>query len=207
MIKIYTKDNKSIEYKVVYKKIKHVYFRRKDDVIVISANKRLKEKDIFNLIDYNFNNIYKMYIKNTNNTTNTFQLWGKEIEKEMFYKNLAQNEENYYKILEDEILKKIDELKPNLLEVLKTFKLNEYPIKVKPLQSKFGSAHLIKKYITINSFLAKVEPVYLYYVLIHEYAHFIVPNHSKRFYDLLDLVLPNHKLIQKNLRKHIISFF
>ena len=55
-------------------------------------------------------------------------------------------------------------------------------------------------------FLAKVDPIYLYYVLLHEYCHLIEANHSSAFYKLLDVLMENHKVIQKDLRKYVITF-
>ena len=46
--------------------------------------------------------------------------------------------------------------------------------------------------------------IYLEYVLYHEYAHKIVFNHSKDFYDILDSWMTGHKNIQKALKKMAI---
>lgn len=206
MIKTYTKNNKSFNYQINYKKIKHVYFRHKDNLIIINANKKILEKDILKMIDENFDSIYKLINHNKKESINPYSLWGVTYTKEDFFKDLAHTNNNYYKILEYEIITKIVQFKPELQKALSILGLKEVSIKVKPLKSKFGSCHIKKRYITINSFLAKVDPIYLYYVLLHEYAHFIVANHSNKFYQTLDLVMDNHKAIQKNLRKHIITF-
>jgi len=31
------------------------------------------------------------------------------------------------------------------------------------------------------------------YVLLHEYAHLLVPNHSKKFYDLVGSFMPDYR--------------
>jgi predicted metal-dependent hydrolase len=38
-------------------------------------------------------------------------------------------------------------------------------------------------------------------VIYHEYAHAIVFNHSKDFYNLLGEFMPNHRLYQKDLKR------
>src|SRR5690554_3991873 len=162
MIKKYTKNNQTINYKIIYKKIKNVYFRNKNGIIVVSANKKLNEDYILNLLDANFDNIYNLSINQNKPTTKTYQLWGSPLTKNDFYQNLNQTENNYYKILEKETYKQINTLKPLLLKALEKLNLKEVEIKVKPLKSKFGSCHITKNYITINSFLAKLEPIYLY---------------------------------------------
>ena len=82
-------------------------------------------------------------------------------------------------------------MKKKLIDDIAKLNLTLKPTKVKVLKSKFGSCQIIKKEITINAFL---DPMYLYYVLLHEYCHLIQANHSKAFYNLLDQVMPMHKI-------------
>jgi predicted metal-dependent hydrolase len=103
-----------------------------------------------------------------------------------------------------ELKKALDGLTPWLIESLKPFHLHPLPTKIKYLKSKFGSCHTRKKEITMNAYLAKLDLIYTKYVLLHEYAHLLVPNHQKPFYDVLDLMMPGHRSIQKALRKHHI---
>ena len=39
------------------------------------------------------------------------------------------------------------------------------------------------------------------YVLLHEYVHLIVPNHSERFYRIIEMRMPKYREIQKILRE------
>ena len=105
---------------------------------------------------------------------------------------------------QQELMRKVDSLKGWLTESLKPVGLSPLPTKVKWLKSKYGSCHIRKHEITLNAFLAKLDVVYLKYVLLHEYAHIIVPNHQKPFYEVLDKLMPEHKSIQKALKKHHI---
>lgn len=195
---LYQKNNYTFYYQLIYKPIKNIYFRFKDDILMISLPKNFKSKNIESIIDRNVNKIVKLKSRSKRIETLDFQLWGNPIEK--------MDRESYRKLLISETYKKIDDLKPKLVMDLKKVGLELKPTQVKLLKSKFGSCHTQKKIITINAFLAKLDPIYLYYVLLHEYAHLIVANHSKDFYHVLDKMMMNHKMIQKQLRKHQISY-
>lgn len=200
MIKIYQDEDIKLNYEIHHKKIKHIYFRYINDVLHISIHPRYTHQDIVDAIQRNMDKIYKLMKKSDKKQIMNQTLWGNTLLEPML--SLDQ----YHALLIDEVILKINELNHEIKPLIEAFGLDFVPIKIKPLKSKFGSCHTHQKYITINSFLAKLDPIYLKYVLLHEYAHFIVPNHSKRFYSVLDLMMINHRIVQKNLRKHVISF-
>lgn len=72
---------------------------------------------------------------------------------------------------------------------------SELPIiKLRDMTSRWGSCHTKSYVITLNKKLLEVPPAAIEYVVLHEYAHFIVPNHSKQFYDLIASYMPDYKL-------------
>jgi predicted metal-dependent hydrolase len=99
-----------------------------------------------------------------------------------------------------EIRRMTKELEPQINEILFLEGLKSRVINYKYLKSKFGSYHRKKELITLNTFLATQPKELLYYVILHEYAHILVFNHSKHFYDVLDRWLPNHRVLQKRLK-------
>src|SRR5690554_878861 len=198
-------QEKIITYTIVRKPKKHVYFRLKDDHIQITAHPKIKESEILSYLEKQLPRILKLEKKRKTKVPK-YQLWGQELSKEAFFKTFAHLESDYEKILIKAVHLKLAEMMPQVKEDLKKLNLGLVTHKVKKLKSKFGSCHMIKKEIILNSFLARLDPIYLYYVLMHEYAHFIVGNHSPSFYQTLDKVMNHHQLIQKNLRKHEISF-
>ena len=99
----------------------------------------------------------------------------------------------------------VDKLSSKVKEVIGTVGLSLLPTKIKYLRSKFGSYHKKNHEITLNSFLARLNPIYLEYVIYHEYAHVLIFNHSKDFYNLLDKLMPYHRLYQKDLKKIAIT--
>ncbi|MGN1131041.1 MAG: M48 family metallopeptidase [Ruminococcus sp.] len=44
----------------------------------------------------------------------------------------------------------------------------------------------------------------MYYVIVHEFSHLIVPNHSKDFYSVVSEFCPNYKEIKKELNNIVI---
>ncbi len=73
---------------------------------------------------------------------------------------------------------------------------------VRPLKSRWGSC-TAKGRITINSELIKLDPVFTDYVIIHELCHLRHHNHGKEFYRLLEEIVPDYKMIRKDLRKYL----
>ena len=70
---------------------------------------------------------------------------------------------------------------------------NDTVIKVKNLKSCWGICHPFQNYITFNkSLMLKPLPA-VEYVVLHEYVHFLVPGHGKRFYDILKKLMPDYK--------------
>ncbi|HZJ99735.1 MAG TPA: SprT family zinc-dependent metalloprotease [Tissierellaceae bacterium] len=78
----------------------------------------------------------------------------------------------------------------------------KYPnIKIRNMTSRWGSCRPQKGNITLNSRLIEVPRSCIEYVVFHEFAHLIHPNHSKEFYDFLTSLMPDWKDRKKELNK------
>jgi predicted metal-dependent hydrolase len=73
---------------------------------------------------------------------------------------------------------------------------------VRQLKSRWGSC-TSKGNITISSELIKLDEIFSEYVIIHELCHLKQHNHGKEYYRLLGELVPEYKLIRKELRKYI----
>lgn len=73
---------------------------------------------------------------------------------------------------------------------------------LKKLKSKWGSCNYKKNIIVINKALASVPVKLLQFVLIHEFIHFLYPNHGKMFKEKLIQILPNYRVLEKELRNY-----
>lgn len=75
-----------------------------------------------------------------------------------------------------------------------------YPeLRVRHMTSRWGSCQPKRGIITLNSQLIKVPKDCIEYVVLHEFAHFIHPNHSKQFWDFVSRMMPDWKERKKAL--------
>jgi len=69
-----------------------------------------------------------------------------------------------------------------------------YPkIQIKEMISRWGSCQHKREIITLNRRLIEVPRYCIEYVVLHEFAHFIHPNHSKKFYAFVSMLMPDYK--------------
>lgn len=79
----------------------------------------------------------------------------------------------------------------------------EYPkeIKFRTMTSKWGSCRPERKILTFNNNLFETPEECIAYVVVHEFAHFIEPNHSDRFWRQVQKVMPDYKARRELLNK------
>lgn len=146
---------------------------------------------------------YLLRIKSS--TTNSVKLKGGEflvssIEKENkeLIKNLLCGW--YYKHSE----KKFKECVSEALSKFKSNHLpNDPPVILKRMRKRWGSC-TPKGNIILNPELIKAPKKCIEYVVIHELCHFIHPNHSSQFYDLLSQIMPDWKKWKDRLEKSLV---
>ena len=66
-------------------------------------------------------------------------------------------------------------------------------LKIRTMQSRWGSCIPSKNQITLNRSLIHFSERCIEYVVIHEFCHFRHPNHSKEFYTLMTVLMPDWK--------------
>lgn len=72
---------------------------------------------------------------------------------------------------------------------------------LRAMNTRWGSCTPKTRKIRINVRLAAYPPECLDYVVAHELTHIIVPDHSPRFHEQLQRVIPNEKEIRAILHK------
>jgi predicted metal-dependent hydrolase len=98
----------------------------------------------------------------------------------------------YHKILEEVSLPIIKKWEAIIgVEVKKLY--------VRKMKTHWGSCNGEKQTLRLNSELAKRNPVYLEYVIVHEMLHIIEKSHNRRFYSLLNKYLPGWKETRKKM--------
>jgi predicted metal-dependent hydrolase len=73
-------------------------------------------------------------------------------------------------------------------------------ITLKYMTSRWGSCTPASRHISISKRLIHYPVQCLDYVLLHEYAHLLVPNHSKAFYQVISEYMPDYKESVRLLR-------
>ncbi|MDI9337947.1 MAG: SprT family zinc-dependent metalloprotease [Alphaproteobacteria bacterium] len=73
---------------------------------------------------------------------------------------------------------------------------------VKKFTARWGCCYYWKHKIALNSLLAPKPPHLIEYVLVHELVHLLEPGHGPRFYNLMNLYLPNWQELKKELNKN-----
>lgn len=73
-------------------------------------------------------------------------------------------------------------------------------IKVAKMHSRFGVCYYKKNLIKLSTMLLHYDVECIDYVIVHELCHFIQPNHSKKFYYLVEKYLPSYKNAEKKLK-------
>ena len=66
-------------------------------------------------------------------------------------------------------------------------------LRIRRMKSRWGSCIPSKNVITLNSRLIEKPPELIDYVVLHEYCHFVHPNHSKAFHALVASYMPDWK--------------
>ncbi len=212
------KDGQVLPYQVTYKNNKHTYYRVKPGYVAVTANKRYPKALITSFLTTHFDRFYHLLHAHVVERDDQITLWGRPYElrvmdgnyrfhmdKDIVYLHTRQDVKIAKKrIYLDQLKEKAIELSQTIEPVLNHQGIKLIPVKYKYLKSKFGSYHRKHHDITLNTILATLDPIYLTYVLYHEYAHTKVFDHSKRFYALLDELMPGHKTIQKRLKNVVI---
>ena len=214
--------DKTIPYIILNKNNKNTYFRFKEGYLEISKAKYTTIKNALDFVNINFDSFYQKYLKSLTSipSSNEVILEDKSYSLEVVnkkgfkyqisdnkiiaYSNLSVDRIKYF-IYEHHLKQMINKIISEINIVLRTNNINPLPIKFGIYKSKYGSYHRIRKEITLNVALAKGNINYLYYVIMHEYAHTKVFNHSKAFYEVLNKLMPNYVKYHKTINKLSIN--
>lgn len=81
-------------------------------------------------------------------------------------------------------------------EIYPVFKKYGVPmptLRIRDMETRWGSCLAKKGVITLNKRLLGAPRNCIEYVVMHEFCHFIHPNHSKHFYGFLTMLMPDWK--------------
>lgn len=76
-------------------------------------------------------------------------------------------------------------------------------IGLRRMTGRWGSCYPKKSEIVLSKLLIHVPKECFVYVLLHEYVHLVVQNHSERFYEILSSIMPEYRKAEIMLREYI----
>lgn len=85
-------------------------------------------------------------------------------------------------------------------EFLLKYGIKPAAVKMRDMKSRWGSCHILDGTIVMNTRLIAYPEMCARYVFAHEYAHFIVPNHSADFYCVVEKIMPDYKYWSDKLK-------
>lgn len=171
----------TIKYNLTRKRVKNINLRIKPDCSVeVSASSRVSLKYIDEFIirkgDFILKAITDFKRKESVIHTPKFS----NVEFEIYVYNSFNNTYNLFKS--------------------RGFNIDKPQLKFRKMKSRWGSCNYVKCVITLNTNLIYCTREQIDYVIIHEFSHLIVPNHSSDFYDVVKMFCPDYKRIRKEMK-------
>lgn len=85
------------------------------------------------------------------------------------------------------------EIVNEIYPMFKKYNVKMPVLRIKDMKTRWGSCSPSKGIITLNSKLLSAPRNSIEYVVLHEFCHFIHPNHSKEFYNFVTMLMPDWK--------------
>lgn len=86
-----------------------------------------------------------------------------------------------------------EEIIDSTYPVFKKYDVSYPELRIRNMETRWGSCLAKKGIITLNKRLLEAPRNCIEYVIMHEFCHFIHPNHSKHFYTFLTMLMPDWK--------------
>ena len=203
---------------ITKKKIKNIYLKVDGNKIHASCPYYVANYEVYNFIESKKSWIYRVYQYSLSSPKyryayrggDVFHIFGEEyklvrtigrkkisIDQNTIYFTYKDDSVDgikaLYKYLDKILLNKAKEYLDKYRNVLLDYGYIDEPIlNARIMTSKWGVCYTRNNKININSNLIHYPLVCLEYIMIHELTHFIIPNHSKRFYEIISSNMPNY---------------
>ena len=116
--------------------------------------------------------------------------------------DIRQKERVMDKWLKEQCISVITSVCETVYPMFREYGIKFPVLKFRRMTSRWGSCHSQKGILTFNIALAETPMECIEYVVVHEFTHFIEPNHSKRFYNQMSVFMPDWAE-RKRLLKHV----
>lgn len=208
MIMIYTYNNINYPIVIIRKDNKNTYLRVKDGKIIVTTNYFVSNSKVKKLIEDNASFIIKNLDKYNNRLSDTsFKLFGKNYDIVYGLPNTEISDNKIYttddKTFSKYLFKYINSVYQDRLNYWYNLFEEKIPIpnlKIRKMTSRWGVCNIKNHNVTLNLELSKYNMECLDYVIVHELSHFVYPNHSKEFWNLVSKYYLDYKKIRKQLK-------
>lgn len=173
-------NNAVLKYTLTYKNVKNINLRIKPDgTINVSANIKVPQAVIDEFIKSKSKFIFKALER---------------------YKNISNIPPKQY-FTEDEVKLVIFNLCEKVFPYFRSRGVKKPQIKFRKMVSCWGNCNSSKGIITFSANLIFAPIECVEYVVLHEFTHFLQPNHSDKFYRELSKICPDWKDRRNKLRE------
>lgn len=221
------KNNQNTQCSIFFsKKLKtkiHMTYNIEKDEIFIKAPFFTSDIKIKQAIEKNYKKLMQIKNKKNNNefiniNKNIFKFLGKNYYLHYYESNknkLCWNNNDAYlfasdkskiktiieKFLKNHALKFI----PNQVNYLANkFNLEVKEVKIRKLKRAWANCKYSKKELCFSYNLMHFDIDTINYVICHELAHLIYPNHSKMFWNKVSMMCPNYLFYKKKLKEYVL---
>ena len=168
-------NNEIIKYELIRAKIKNLYIYIKEGKVIVKAPIKLKDKYINEFLEKKTKWIYEKLEEDRKKPKVQEEIKKEDIDRLEYIVRKSINK--YIELLKE---------KPN-------------KVRIKDLKYAWGSCSANRN-ITINKKLAQKDEEVIEYVVLHEMCHLKYMNHSEKFWDLVEINMPEYKKYRKILK-------
>ena len=203
-------NGKIYDVDIIKKNNKNTYVRVKNGRIVVTTNYLTGKNSIIKLIRDNEESIVSMINKDSKRKekSDNFYYFGKKYDVIYGFKDIDISDDKIYvydkKSLDKYINKNIYDIYLDRLNYWYNIFEEDIPVpnlKIRKMTSRWGVCNIKNHNVTLNYQLSKYDICCLDYVIVHELSHFIHPNHSRDFWNLVGKYYPRYKECRKMLRE------
>lgn len=116
--------------------------------------------------------------------------------------NAQAQEKALKKFIRQLAIERVEESVSRIYPIFSAMGIKMPEVKYRSMKSRWGSCRYTKGSLSFNTALAHVPDGCIDYVVMHEFCHFIQPDHSPAFHALMTKLMPDWKARKKTLEKY-----
>ena len=152
--------------------MKRIILRVKDGVICVSAPPRVSQRDIDKFVE----------------------------SKRVWIEEQLNNPHGLIPFDSDACLRKFNRIAEKVYHLVADKVKPQPQMYVRDYKSRWGVCYYKRNYIVLNKQLFTKPEAAIEYVILHEYVHFLAPNHGAQFHKILRELMPDYKERKKLLK-------